>query len=44
MLAECGRAHTYHWTYETFLERIHSEVRNEKVREVTIKVLLLFGI
>lgn len=44
VLAECGRAHTYYWIFQNFLQKIYNSSKNEKVRNVLIKVLNLYGV
>lgn len=43
-LAECGRAHTYYWVFQNFLEKIYSGTKNEKIRAILTKVLSLYGV
>jgi hypothetical protein len=43
-LVEAGTAHTYLWIYQNFYEKIYLRTKNEKVRAVLIKLLLLYGV
>lgn len=43
-LVEAGTAHTYLWIYQNFYEKIYLKTKNEKVRAVLIKLLLLYGL
>lgn len=39
-----GKAHTYYWVFQNFLEKIYTGTKNERVRSVLIKVLQLYGV
>ena len=43
-LKEAAIAHTYFWIFETFQTRIYLSTKNEKVRQVLTRLLLLYGI
>lgn len=43
-LVEAGIAHTYLWIYQNFYEKIYLKTKNEKVRAVLVKLLLLYGL
>ncbi len=43
-LVEAGTAHTYLWIYQNFYEKIYLKTKNERVRAVLIKLLLLYGV
>lgn len=43
-LKEAGIAHIYFWIFETFQTKIYILSKNEKVRQVLTRLLLLYGI
>jgi len=43
-LVEAATAHTYLWIYQNFYEKIYLKTKNERVRAVLIKLLLLYGV
>jgi hypothetical protein len=43
-LKEAGMAHAYFWLFENFQTKILTATKNEKVRQVLTRLLLLYGI
>lgn len=42
-LVDAAIAHTYLWIFQNFHEKIYLKTKNEKVRAILIKLLLLYG-
>lgn len=36
--------HTYYWVFQNFLEKIYTGTKNEKIRAILTKLLLLYGV
>lgn len=43
-LVDAAIAHSYSWIYQNFLEKINLSTKNEKVRAVLTKLLLVYGL